>query len=214
MTKELKIMGGIVVLVIAGAVLLFFKGNAPQTTTVADPGKLVRDASNMTGVITAKVTLVEFGDYQCPFCGSINPALEKIIDNYKGNKDFNFVYRNFPLPQHQWAKLTAEAAEAAGAQGKYWEMHNLIFDNQSQWTGAAQPMDILTGYAQSLELDVNAFTAAVQKNQYDNKITGEDLADGNALGVNSTPTLFLNGKKTSASTYDDLKKAIDDALKQ
>src|SRR3989344_175102 len=130
MTKELKIMAGIVVVVIAGAVLLFMKGNPAGRTPLADAGKLVRDNSSMTGDKNAKVSLVEFGDYQCPFCSSLNPTLEKIRSDYKDNKDFNFVYRNFPLPQHQYAKISAEAAEAAGAQGKYWEMHNMIYDNQ------------------------------------------------------------------------------------
>lgn len=206
-------MFGIAAVVIAGAVLLFFKGNAPEYTKPADAGLLVRDGSNMTGSKTAKVTLVEFGDYQCPFCGAINPAIEKLLADNKDNKDFNFVYRNFPLPQHQHAKISAEAAEAAGAQGKFWEMHDKIFDNQNAWTGNSQPLDVFTGFAQELGLDVNKFRDDVQNNRFQNKIN-TDLDDGNALGVNSTPTLYLNGIRTDASDYEGLKKAVEEALKQ
>jgi len=213
MTKELKIMAGIVVVVIAGAVLLFIKGNPAGRTPLADAGKLVRDHSQMTGDKNAKVTLVEFGDYQCPFCASLNPTLEKIVNDYKGNKDFNFVYRDFPLPQHQFAKLSAEAALSAGDQGKYWEMHNLIYDNQNTWVGTSSPMDIFTGYAQNLGLDVNKFQTAVKANQFQDQIR-DDLDDAAALGVNSTPTLYLNGEKISATNYDGLKALIDEALKK
>lgn len=205
-------MFGIAVVIIAGAVLLFFKGNAPAHVPLADAGLLVRDDSDMTGSKTAKVTLVEFGDYQCPFCGTLNPSIEKILADYKDNKDFNFVYRNFPLSQHQHAKLAAEAAEAAGSQGKFWEMHNKIFDNQNAWTGNSQPLDIFAGYAQDLGLDVNKFRDDVQNNRFQDKINA-DLDDGNALGVNSTPTLYLNAEQTGATDYDSLKKAIDEALK-
>ena len=210
MTKELKIMLGIAVLVIAGAAFLFIKGN-PQSTTPADAGLLVRDNSDMTGDKNAKVTLVEFGDFQCPFCASMSPILKQIIDNYQGNKDFNFVFRNFPLPQHQYAKISAEAAEAAGAQGKYWEMNELIYANQNVWVPSPTPLDIYAGYAQTLGLNVDQFRSDVQANKFSDKIN-TDLADGNALGVNSTPTLYLNGVKTPASNFTDLKSAIDAAL--
>ncbi|MEJ0021879.1 MAG: thioredoxin domain-containing protein [Candidatus Doudnabacteria bacterium] len=213
MTKELKIMFGIAIVVIAGAVLLFLKGNPPAHVPLADAGRLVRDDSDMTGSKDAKVTLVEFGDYECPFCGALNPVIEKLLADYKDNKDFNYVFRNFPLAQHQYAKLAAEAAEAAGAQGKFWDMHNKIFDNQNSWTGNSQPLDIFTSFAQILGLDINKFKDAVQNNQAQDKIT-EDLDDGNALGVNATPTLYLNGKQESATDYDNLKKDIDAALKQ
>ncbi len=206
-------MFGIAIVVIAGAVLLFLKGNPPAHVPLADAGRLVRDDSDMTGSKDAKVTLVEFGDYECPFCGALNPVIEKLLADYKDNKDFNYVFRNFPLAQHQYAKLAAEAAEAAGAQGKFWDMHNKIFDNQNSWTGNSQPLDIFTSFAQILGLDINKFKDAVQNNQAQDKIT-EDLDDGNALGVNATPTLYLNGKQESATDYDNLKKDIDAALKQ
>jgi protein-disulfide isomerase len=166
----------------------------------------------MTGSKQAKVTLVEFGDYECPFCGALNPIIEKLLANFQGNKDFNYVFRNFPLPQHQYAKLAAEAAEAAIAQGKFWEMHNKIFDNQNAWTSNSQPLDVFAGYAQGLGMDVNKFRDAVGANQAQDKIV-EDLDDGNALGVNATPTLYLNGKQENATDYANLKKDIDEALK-
>jgi hypothetical protein len=95
MSKELKIMLGIAVVVIAGAAFLFIKGN-PKSNVPANPGLLVRDNSNMTGDKNAKATLVEFGDFECPYCGALHPTIKQIIDTYKDNKNFNFVFRNFP----------------------------------------------------------------------------------------------------------------------
>ena len=149
---------------------------------------------------------MEFGDYECPFCASLNPAIIQLMDNYKNNKDFNFVFRNFPLPQHQFAKLAAEAAESAGAQGKFWEMHDLIYANQNTWVASTNPLDIYAGYAQSLGMNTDQFRTDVQANKYKDKIN-TDLADANALGVNSTPTLYLNGNKIAATTFADLKTA-------
>lgn len=210
MTKQIIILVLIVAAVVGFGVILFKTGNSQP---VVSPGTLVRSSSNMTGNQNAKVTLVEFGDYQCPFCAKLNPIITQLLDNYKGNSDFNFVFRNFPLQQHQFAQMAAESAEAAGAQGKFWEMQDKIYKNQNEWAGSAQPLDLFASFAQSLGLDVNRFKQEVQNNQYKNKIN-EDTVDGNTLGVNSTPTLYLNGKKTNSMDYVSLKNEIDNALKQ
>ena len=213
MNREAKIIIVIgVVIILAGLGLAKFSSKNTFTPP-ADPGKLVREDSHMTGKVGAKVTLVEFGDYQCPFCSQFDPTVEKLVSDFGSNPDFNFVFRNFPLPQHQYAKIAAEAAEAAGAQGKFFDMEHKIYANQNTWVASSNPLDIFVQYATDLGLDANKFKSEVQSNAYNNRIQ-TDLTDADALGVNSTPTLYLNGEKTNSADYATLKSQIEDALKK
>src|SRR5438552_3274427 len=134
MKKQVLILIGLGIVIIGGGILLMLRSGSfsasPTNQPLADPGKLVRDNSHMTSKLNAKVTVVEFGDYQCPACGYAYPILKQVLeDQYKDNPDVNFVFRNFPLPQHANAPAAAEAAEAAGAQGKYWFMHDLLYEH-------------------------------------------------------------------------------------
>ncbi len=214
MNKELKVLLGVGVLMIIGAVLLFkFKGT-PTFNPPADPGKLVRDDSRMTGNKEAKVTLVEFADFQCPFCAQVAPAITQIREEYKANPDFNFVFRHFPLPQHQHAQLAAQSAEAAGAQGKFWEMVDLIYTNQNAWAASSNALENFVGYATTLGLDAPKFRDDVTHDRFTQQIQ-TDLTDAGALGVNSTPTFYLNGEKLgNISDYATLKQKIEEALKK
>src|SRR5258708_6923943 len=126
MSKQAKIMMVIGLVVIVGGIWLLAKTPQQQQAGKAiDSKSLVRSTSHMTGSPNAKVTLVEFGDFQCPACGAAYPVLKPILATYQSNPNFNFVFRNFPLPQHPYAQIAAEASEAAGAQGKYWQMHDM-----------------------------------------------------------------------------------------
>lgn len=214
MSKELKIMLGVAMVVLGIGALLFIKTpQRQQPGTPTDSQSLVRDLSHMTGKKDAKVTVVEFGDYQCPFCAQVNPTVKQVIQTYQNNPGFNFVFRNFPLPQHQYALLAAEAAEAAGALGKFWAMNNLIYERQNDWVGSANPLDLFVSYAQSLDLDVNKFKNYVQNNIFSDVIQS-DKNDGDNLGVNATPTFFINGQKQDAApTLDEFKQKIDALLK-
>ena len=110
--------------------------------------------------------------------------------------------------------IGAEAAEAAGAQGKYWEMHDLLYQNQNEWGETNNPLDYFTKYAQTLGLDLNRFKQEVQSNKYVDKIN-KDESDGVALNVNGTPTIFVNGQQLSSTpTAGDLKRQIDELLKK
>ena len=163
----------------------------------------------MTGSPNAKVTVVEFGDYQCPACAYINPAVKQVIATYGANPNFNFVFRNFPLAQHRNAQLAAEAAESAGEQGKFWEMHDKIYEAQNDWAESGSALDMFTGYAQALGVDVNKFKQAIEQKKFDDVIRA-DARDGDTLGVNSTPTFFINGEKQpSIPSFDAFKTIID-----
>lgn len=216
MTQEAKIIIGIGVVTLAliiGGVFLFNKPDQTSSSTqpqITDEKLLVGENSHKIASDSAKVTIVEFGDYQCPACAAAHPIVEQILKDYQGR--ITFVFRNFPLPTHNNAKISAEAAEAAAAQGKFWEMYDKLYETQKNWAGTDKPLDLFVNYAQELGLDTNKFREDVDGNKYANRIN-KDQADGNTLGVNSTPTFFVNGEKlTGAPSYNALKNKIDSQL--
>ncbi|MSU75978.1 disulfide bond formation protein DsbA [Patescibacteria group bacterium] len=209
MSKEAKILIGIGVLVAVGVSAMILL-NAKDTSTAkpkAGGDKLIREDSYQTNK-DVKVTIVEFGDYQCPACGAAQPIVKQIKSEF-GPK-INFVFRNLPLQQHPNAKVGAEAAEAAGAQGKYYEMNELLYANQSQWSTQANPISIFVTYAQKLGLDTGQFEAEVKASKYADKIQ-RDLDDSQSLSLSSTPSFFVNG--TAVEQASGLKAAIEAALK-
>lgn len=215
MTKEVKIMIGIAVVVLGGGIaLLLAQPEQAEVSQPVDEQSLVREGSHMTGKKEAKVTMVEFGDFQCPACGAAHPIIKQVLADYKDNPEVNFVFRNFPLTSiHPNALASAEAAEAAGEQGKYWEMHDMLYQKQNEWSSLPNPVDTFVGYAGQLGLNTDQFRQSVVNEKYSSVIDA-DLADGGGLGVNSTPTLYINGKKLASYQYDSMKAAIEEALKQ
>ena len=140
------------------------------------------------GPANAPVTLVEYGDYECPHCGRAHPIVRSI--QHALGERLRFVFRNFPLTEvHPNAENAAEAAEAAGAQGKFWEMHDELFDNQQ----ALEPTDLIA-HAKRLGLDTEAVGAALERHDHAARVR-EDFMSGVRSGVNGTPTFFLNGKR-------------------
>lgn len=213
MKKELKklLWVGLAAVVIIGGGILAYNAALPQNIPAADPNLLVKKDSHSTeqGTRNYTITIVEFGDYQCPACGYVEPMIEKLLAEYPQAK---LVFRNFPLPGHQNAMIAAEAAEAAGAQGKFWEMHNAIYLNQEIWSKMETPMDAFVEMAKKLNLDLEKFKQDVQNHAHVERIN-KDRDDGVALGVNSTPTFYINGRKyLGGNSYVTLKLAIDEAL--
>jgi len=152
----------------------------------------------------APVTLVEYGDYECPYCGMAHPVV-KAAQHELGNQ-LRFVFRNFPLAEaHPHARIAAQAAEAAGAQGRFWEMHDLLFENQN----ALEPQD-LVGYARSLGLDIPQFERDLEAGTYAKKVR-DDFRSGVKSGVNGTPTFFVNGERYDGSWAN--KEAFISALR-
>jgi protein-disulfide isomerase len=217
MSTEGKIFAGLgivtVIIIIAGAFLLGGspeKNNEPQKPV--DKNLLVRSDSNVKGAKTGKVTVVEFGDFQCPACGAAHPVVKQISEEYK--EDVTFVFRHFPLSFHKNAIKAALAAEAAGAQGKFFEMHDLIFDNQSEWSESNDAEELFQKYAEELSLDMEKYQADFKNKTGESKIN-KDRADGNAAGVSSTPTFFINGKiRPGGIPYDEFKTIIEAELQK
>ena len=155
------------------------------------------------GAVNAPVTIIEFTDFQCPACAAMHPVLEEVIKSY-GNK-VRFVVRDFPLSQHEWAQKAAEAANAANAQGKFFEYISLLFKNQK-----ALDVPSLKKYASELGLDRPQFDAAVDRGVHAAEVQ-KDVEDGRMSGVSSTPTIFINGVRLRIMSPDALKEAIDRA---
>ena len=162
----------------------------------------------------AAVTVIEYGDFQCPACAQYEPIMQKLQAEYGDRVEFGF--RNFPLYQaHKFASISARAAEAAGLQGKYWEMHDLLYANQSKWSvmgSENEALNLFKTYAQQVGIDVAQFTKDVDSKQVSDKING-DVSTANAANVNHTPTFFLNNTQIpNPKSYDEFKSILDAAL--
>ncbi|HEV7902209.1 MAG TPA: thioredoxin domain-containing protein [Pyrinomonadaceae bacterium] len=166
--------------------------------------KIATDDQPSKGVPAAPVTIVEFTDFQCPSCAQAHPVLERLTAEY-GDR-LRLVVRDYPLEMHENAPKAAEAAEAARAQGKYWEYAALLFANQN-----ALGVDKLKVYATQVGLDRAKFDAMLDSGQFADKVQ-RDYQDGTLLGVGGTPTFFVNGRLTNDRTYEGLKAAIEKAL--
>jgi protein-disulfide isomerase len=216
MTQELKVIVGIAVAsVLLLLVGIFFFNTSEQNVqqALADPATLVKPFNHTITSGTAKVTVVEFADFQCPACRAAHPGLKQIISDYKTS--VTYVYRHFPLPQHTNAVPAAKAAEAAAKQQKdaFWKMADILYDRQTEWSQSSNPEQLFSGYAKELGLDVSQFEEAMKSNEFDERIQA-DMNDGNKIGVNSTPSIFINGKKLlTAPTYENIKNMIAEELK-
>ena len=212
MTKEAKIISGVGVIFFALFALLIYKTNTGSQIAIADTNLLIGQLSYMTGTKDAKVNIVEFGDYQCPACAYASPIVQELVKAYKNNPNVNFVFRNFPLPQHSNAMISAEASEAARVQGKFLEMSEMLYGRQNEWSGNSKALEIFIGYAKELGLDINLFTDSVSQEKFKDIII-KDRSDGQALGVNSTPSFFINGEKLNGIPgLEEFKKIIDGKL--
>jgi protein-disulfide isomerase len=168
--------------------------DSPRLTTPIGP------EDHTIGPPTARVTLVEYGDYQCPFCGKAHPVVKRLLRLL--DQDLLFAFRHFPLSQiHSHALDAAIAAEAAGAQGRFWEMHDLLFTHQA---GLA-PRDLLV-LARSIDLDLERFAEDLTQRTYAPKVR-RDFLTGVRSGVNGTPTFFINGVRHNGGW--DLELLLD-----
>jgi protein-disulfide isomerase len=169
---------------------------------------------NMLGSPTASVTVEEFADFQCPTCAAKYPMVKEIISTY-GNR-IKFIYRNFPLniPAHDKAYDAAVAAEAAGAQGRFWDMENQLFTNQQSWTAAEDFRNkILMDYAQKIGLDIEKFKNDMAGMSAKSRVDA-DLQRGRGMGVSATPSFYINGKPVAFEQMDinSMKQLIDAEL--
>jgi protein-disulfide isomerase len=166
---------------------------AQQQTAAVTPGVPGAEPAHVLGPATAPVRLEEFGDFECPPCGLFHPILQQMYAEF-GDK-LQITFREFPLvPTHQHALAAASAAEAAGLQGKFWEMHDLLYEHQNDWKKEFDVRPIFAGYAKQIGLDVDRYTRDMNGDLVAQRIFA-DGKRGHSLGVKGTPTVFMNGRE-------------------
>jgi len=203
------IMAAIVVIVAGMAWIGSAQDHANDPQSLSTP---VSEGDWYEGGADAAVTLVEYSDFQCPACGAYFPVMQGLHEAY--GDTLKIVYRNYPLTSlHPNAQLAAQAAEAAGMQGQFFLMHDLLFGNQQMWSGTLDPTETFVGYATSIGLDVEQFKIDLKGNETFNAVK-EDIRSGDKAKVNSTPTFFLNGVQITKNPQglEPFKTLIDTAL--
>jgi len=182
------------------------KTKTPVRISLEPPRQKIATAdSPAQGPANAPIELVEFSDFQCPFCYRAHPTVKQVLNTY-GSK-VRFVYRNYPLPNHPNARPAAEAAQCANEQGQFWAYHDRLFADQSKLGN-----DDLKASAAALGLDAGRFNACFDSHKYKARVDA-DMQAGNEAGVNGTPAFFINGRILSgAQPYDEFKKIIDEEL--
>lgn len=212
MSKQFWAIVAIIVLAF-GAIIAFGGNKSDDTNSAASSSSSSKLTEHIKGNPDAKVTLVEYGDFQCPYCQQYEPTIKQVLDKYQN--DIKFQFRNFPLINiHQNAFAAARAAEAAGLQNKYWEMHDALYDqaNWQTWTTANAPQAEFNTYAKELGLDVEQFKKDFSSSTVNDAVNA-DQAEGNRLKITGTPSFFINGKKVEISnSLASFEKVIDEAL--
>ena len=208
------------ILILVGAVFFFSKMDSSSSSDSNSSTPVSQENQKLLEVVSddyikgnkdASVTIVEYLDFECEACGAYYPLVKQLAEEFKN--DVRFVNRYFPLPGHKNGLPAALAVEAAGKQGKYWEMHNILFDNQKTW-GEKQSPDpsIFEGYAKQIGLNMEQFKKDVSSNEVKERVN-RDKNSGTKLGVSGTPTFFLNGEKIpNPKTPEDFKTFINAAI--
>ncbi|GAA0985681.1 Disulfide bond formation protein D [Nocardioides aquaticus] len=212
--------GGIGVILIAliaiGAVLFLNRGEAApaavEKTSDGEDSLLVREDSQVVGepARSGNVTMVEFLDFECEACGAVYPAVEQLRAEYDGR--VTFVARYFPLPGHVNAEPAARAVESAARQGEFEAMYQMMYETQAEWGESQEPKDdLFRSYAEDLGLDMEQYDADFASPEVAARVQ-RDVDDGMELGVQGTPTFYLDGELLQPRTYEDFTQALDEAL--
>ena len=215
-----KIISGVVVFAVVIAGLWFAWNLTTKPANQAETNKVVpieiTETDHKKGAVESQVMLVEFSDFQCPACRVFTPLVNQLVDEL--GEDFTLVYKHFPLPQHNNAEQAAFVAEAAGKQDKFFEMHDVLFEKQDEWSESDNPKKFFDTYAKDLKLDMKKFSTDVTSAEVKAKVE-KDVISGTEAGVNSTPSFFLNGVKLkNPGSYDEfagiIKAAITESKKK
>ena len=211
MDKKFLIIMAIIGLAFVG--IFFFSGSNNNSDSANGSSGTV--SNHTIGANSKNVEVMVYGDFECPACGQFYPVEKQIIQNY--SNDIKFVFRHFPIDSiHPNARAASRAAEAAGLQGKFFEMHDLLYENQQQWSSqiTSSPQSIFENYAKELNLDIAKYNADYAAESTNSTINADKQAGGQ-VGVNGTPTYFINGQKMSNSdigSYEAFAKKIDEAI--
>jgi protein-disulfide isomerase len=210
----------LIVIVVAAAAIgggaALYRAKRPRTLTIpkerspsaaAESGKV-----HILGPADAPITLQEFGDFQCPPCGKLSEPINQLQHDYSHH--VRLIFRNFPLINHQHAREAAYAAEAAGIQGRFWQMHDLLYKEQAIWSNSTDAQALFDAYAGYIGLNIARFKTDMDSDEVKERVAA-DQKQGVSLGVKNTPTIFLNNKEIDPKTLNptDLRAAVDAAVK-
>ena len=214
-SKVFSITNIIIVLILL--LISFFVWN--KTKTITEESKpvtlILNESDHSVGNKNAKVTIVEYADFQCPACKAFESITTPLLAEYSDK--INFVFKYFPLIQiHQNAILSAEAAEAASKQGKFWEMKKILYEKQDEWANALDAKTKIISYAVSIGLDSKKFEVDLKDKSTEDRVL-KDLKEANSLKLNGTPSFIINGIKVDTgkiSSVEQFKKYIDTELEK
>lgn len=210
--KQFFMWGGIVLAIVG----LIYGLSLFGSNNTSPAGKADLTTSGITdhikGAEDSVVTLIEYSDFQCPACKSYEPVVQQLTEYY--GDTITFVYRHFPLRSiHRNAQLAGQASEAAGLQGKFWEMHDVLFAEQSRWANSANPQGMFEDYAEQLGLDVEQFKTDIESDDVIGKVN-KDYRTGNQAGISGTPSFVLNGERITSNprSLEEFRAIIDPLL--
>jgi protein-disulfide isomerase len=219
MSKQFLAILVVVVLIFAGIII----ATSSKSSTSSSSSSTTQATKNIEGQGKDGVTLVEYGDFQCPYCGEYYSTVKQVQQEY--NQQITFQFRNFPLVSiHQNAFAGARAAEAAAQQNKFWQMHDLLYEENVQyydsnetlasWINASDPTTYFDKYASELGLNVAKFSQAYNSTKVNDEINA-DMSAGNKLGIDATPTFYLDGKQvTLGNSVSSFEAVINKAIAQ
>jgi len=213
--KSIFLWGGVGILLVGGLLVLFTFVNPQQDAQSGVGGVLsvpITEADHRKGNLQSEIELVEYGDFQCPACRAYAPLLKQVEAEF-GDR-ITMVYRHYPLSGHEHAKEGARAAEAAALQGKFWEMHDMLFEKQDEWVKASNLEDTFVGYAVALGLNPDQFRQDYNSEQVADAVQ-EDLTSALQEGLNSTPSFFFaNQRILNPQSYAEFQQVITSVLQQ
>jgi len=215
MKRYLPLIIAVAAIATLGSGTMPYRAKLPRPLTIPDKSvSREGDAESMhiRGNPEASVTLEEFGDFECPSCANLATFLDQLIKEY--HPRVRLIFRNFPLPMHQFARDAALAAEAAGLQGRYWEMHDMLFREQPVWSSATDAGILFDTYAETLGLDLNRFRKDVKSDKVRERFES-DQARARSLGVTTAPTLFVDKREMGPNdrTPEGVRRLVDEAVK-
>jgi protein-disulfide isomerase len=204
---------GAVGLITLGSGAMLYRAKRPAVLTIPKESAPAPPSMHARGDTNAPVTLEEFGDFQCPPCAAVSGQIHQLEKDYGAR--LRVIFRHFPLVMHQHARTAALAAEAAGMQGRFWEMHDLLYKEQPVWSKATEVTSVFNSYAGLLGMDLERFKKDMASPEAKARVDSDEER-GKSLGVTSTPTIFLNNRSLPFTSVNPagLHTAIDEALKE
>ena len=207
------IVGVVALLAIGGGAFLYqAKRSSDSAPKISKPeSEVTGESAHVLGPADAAVTLEEFGDFQCPPCGKVSEPINQLQKQY----NLRVIYREFPLAVHAHAKEAAFAAEAAGRQGRFWPMHDLLFREQAVWSNSADARALFNAYAGMLQLDLDRFKRDMDSSEVQRQVE-LDQHRGTAIGVKNTPTIFVNNEALTSEQMNpaQLPATVEAAVKK